>query len=328
MNLITGATGHVGNVLTRELLARQEKVRALVLPGEDCSAIEGLPIEKIEGNVLVPSSLDKAMKQVETVYHLAGIISIMPGANEVMRRVNVIGTINVARAARKSHVRRMVYTSSIHALRRLPHGTCIDEKAGFDPHNPAGEYDRTKALASLALLKEAQKGLDTVLICPTGVLGPHDYRVSEVGHLIRSWMKRRPHVFVDGKFDWVDVRDLAQGLVLAAEKGKASEVYILGGKQVHLHKILSLVSESRGAYTSSFCIPMNLALFFSPFTEFVAKVSKSKPQFTSYSLETIRSNSKISSEKARRELGYTTRPFEETVNDTVKWWQTYKEARY
>lgn len=147
-----------------------------------------------------------------------------------------------------------------------------------------------------------------------------------MGHLIRSWMKNRPHVFVDGWFDWVDARDIAQGLILAAKKGKKGETYILGGEKVHLAELLSLVRRSSGARTPAIRIPTGLALFFSPLTAFFARLTGTKPQFTSYSLETVRSNSSISCGKARRELGYAPRPIAETVGDTVAWWLAYESA--
>jgi dihydroflavonol-4-reductase len=321
MNLVTGGTGHIGSTLVRELLSRGEKVRVLILPGEDCSGIEGLPVERIEGNVLDPLSLAAAMADVSTVYHLAGVISIMPGRNEMMRAVNVRGTINVARAAREAGVRRLVHTSSIHALGRPPHGTPITEDTGFDPENPAGEYDRTKAEATLAVLSEVEKGLDAVLVCPTGVIGPFDFRESEMGHLIRSWMKNRPHVFVDGWFDWVDARDLCRGMILAAEKGRKGEAYILAGERVHLAELLKLVQDSSGVRTPAVRIPTFAALCAAPFTALYSRLTRTRPTFTSYSLETIRSNSLISHEKAVRELGYATRPIAETVRDTVSWWR-------
>jgi dihydroflavonol-4-reductase len=327
MTLVTGATGHIGSVLVRELLSLGERVRALILPGEDCSGMEDLDIERVEGNVLDPVSLAYAMRGVDTVYHLAGIISIMPGKNEVMRTVNVDGTVNVARAAREAGVRRMVYTSSIHALGRPPHGTLIDESIGFDPGNPAGEYDRTKAEASIALLKEVESGLDAVLVCPTGVIGPYDFRRSEMGHLIRSWMKNRPHVFVDGWFDWVDARDIARGLILARRNGKKGEAYILGGQRVHLAELLGMVQSECGMRAPVARIPTGLALFFAPLAALFSRLTGSKPQFTTYSLETVRSNSVISFEKARRELGYSPRPFAETLRDTVMWWRCHERAQ-
>jgi len=163
--LVTGATGHIGNVLIRELLVRGQKVRAMVMPGEDLEPLNGLDVEVVAANVLDPAALQKAMRGVRIVYHLAGIISIMPGDYEKMRAVNVAGTQNVIEAARRMHVRRLVYTSSIHALKRIPEGTVIDETVSFDPQNRMGDYDRTKAEASLAVLAAVKQGLDAVIVC-------------------------------------------------------------------------------------------------------------------------------------------------------------------
>ncbi len=320
MILVTGATGHIGSTLVRDLLSGGEKVRALILPGEDCTGIEGLDVERAEGNVLDPQSLSSAMAGVDTVYHLAGIISIMPGRNDMMRAVNVRGTINVARAAREAGVRRMVHTSSIHALGRPPHGTPISEETGIDPENPAGEYDRTKAEATLAVLAEVEKGLDAVVVCPTGVIGPHDFRESELGHLIKAWMKRRPHVFVDGWFDWVDVRDVSRGMILAARNGRAGEVYIIGGERVHIGEVLEMVRDSSGVRTPGICLPFFMAACAAPLTALFSRLTRTKPTFTSYSLETIKSNSLISHAKAGRDLGYSPRPLAATIRDTVSWW--------
>ena len=211
MILVTGATGHVGNVLVRELVRMNKKVRALLLPGEDRGPIRNLDMEIVEGDVLDIETLKEACRGVDTVYHLAGVISILPGVNETMWRVNVEGTRNIIDAAVHSGVKRLVYTSSIHALKRVPHGVVIDERLPFDPESPAGEYDRTKAAASVAVLEAVrERGLDAVIVCPTGIIGPYDYRRSEMGSLISSWMSKGMHFLIDGSFDFVDVRDVAK----------------------------------------------------------------------------------------------------------------------
>jgi dihydroflavonol-4-reductase len=188
MELVTGATGHIGNVLVRELGAQGRAVRALVLPKENTRSLAGLPIEIVEGNVLDMDSLRCAMQDVTCVYHLAGMITIMPGKNEQVRRVNVEGTRNIIQLMRELQIRRLVYTSSIHALKRVPQGILMDENLPFDPDNPVGAYDRSKAEASLLIQQAVRDGLDAVLVCPTGVIGPHDYLGSEMGVLIHSWM--------------------------------------------------------------------------------------------------------------------------------------------
>ena len=319
MNLVTGATGHIGNVLIRQLLERGEKVRALIWRGEDTSSIEGLPVEKVEGDVLDPASLDAALNGVETVYHLAGIISIMPGKSPFVWRVNVEGTRNVLEAARRARVRRLVYTSSIHAIHRVPHGVEMDESLGFDANNPYGEYDRSKATASLEVQNAAQTDLDAVIVCPTGVIGPYDFRGSEMGEVIRGAAFAKPMFYVKGAYDFVDVRDVADGLMLAAEKGRRGEAYILGGHQISVRYLIESVREVTGKAFASVKIPFSLAEFAARFTPWYYQRTKAKPRFTPYSLEVLQSNSDISHKKAEHELGFRPRPIFESIADTVRW---------
>jgi len=257
------------------------------------------------------------------VYHLAGMISIRRGDEELVRRVNVDGTRNVIAAARTAGVRRLVYTSSIHALERPPHGVPIDERLAFDPGNPAGEYDRSKAAASVEVLRAVERGLDAVIVCPTGIIGPHDYRISEVGHMVLSWLKPRPHMMIRGHFDFVDVRDVARGLILAANKGRRGEVYILSGERMGIGRILQHVVESAGKRVRAIYVPGRLVLLWARATAPILRLFGATPRFTPYALETVLGNSDISSAKARRELGYTSTPLSRTIADTVAWWQDH-----
>lgn len=321
MVVVTGATGHVGNALVRLLRERGEQVRAMAMPGEDTKSIEGLGVEIVRADVRDIASLRPAIRGADVLYHLAGIIAIRPGAEELMRSVNVTGTVNVARVARELGVRRMVHVSSIHALGRPPLGVTIDETVGFEPDNPAGEYDRTKAQASVALLEEVRLGLDAVIVCPTGIVGPDDYRESEVGQLLRGWLRRHPHLVVRGGFDWVDVRDVVRGMVLAAERGRRGEAYILSGTRVTVKRLYQLVRREAGHHAPSISIPFRLALWAAPLTVWLSGLLGKRAKYTVYSLETVASNSVVTCAKARRELGYVPRALEETVADTVAWWR-------
>jgi len=319
MNLVTGATGHIGNVLVRKLLERGEKVRALIWRGEDTTPLEKLEVETVEGDVLDPQSLEPAFEGVEKVFHLAGIISILPGRNPFVWRVNVEGTCNVLRAARQAGVRRLVYTSSIHALKRIPQGVEMDESLGFDPNNPYGEYDRSKAAASLEVQSAAQADLDAVIVCPTGVIGPYDFRGSELGEVIRSAAEAKPMFYVEGAYDFVDVRDVAEALIAAAQQGRRGESYILGGHKISVRYLLETVREVTGKTFASIKIPFSLAKFAARFTPWYYQKTKARPRFTPYSLEVLQSNADISHKKAERELGYRSRPIIETIADTVRW---------
>lgn len=327
MILVTGAAGHVGNVLVRELIQQGEQVRALVLPGEDCTSLEGLPVEKVEGNVLDPLSLASAFAGVDVVYHLAGIIAIMPGQDDLMRRVNIEGTRNVIRAALAAGTRRMVYTSSIHALQRPPEGTTIDESLLFDVSNPAGEYDRSKAAASLEVVKAVvENDLDAVIVCPTGIIGPYDYRRSETGDLIRSWLRGKINWMVEGFFDFVDVRDVARGHVLACQKGRRGATYILGGERVSLEWMWSIVRQAAGIPGRLIRVPTSLARVGAAFAPLYYRLANTPPKFTSYALETVHSNSQISHARAAQELGYAPRSLAQTLADTVAWWRSHTLA--
>lgn len=320
MNLVTGAAGHLGNVLVRELLARGERVRVLILPGEDTSSLADLPVERIEGNVLELDSLRAVMQDVDVVFHLAALVSITEDKAHLLQAVNVDGTRNVIEAAKETAVRKLIYTSSIHALERPPLGVSITEQLAFDPHNPAGQYDRTKAQASLLVQQAAREGLDTCILCPTGVTGPYDYRRSEVGELILSFMQKRVSFLVEGAFDFVDVRDVALGQILARDFAKPGETYILGGERIELTLLHDLVKKVTGKETKVISFPLPIALIVAPMAELYYKFTKTRPRFTRYSIETVISNSDICSDKAKSELGYQPRSLVSSIADTVRWW--------
>jgi dihydroflavonol-4-reductase len=320
MILVTGATGHIGNVLVRKLLAQGEKVRALIWRGEDTAPLEGLAVEQVQGDVLDAASLVPAMQGVETVYHLAGIISIMPGKNPLVWKVNVEGTRNVLEAALKAGVRRLVYTSSIHAIARAPKGTTMDESLGYDQNNPYGEYDRSKAAASLEVQKAAARGLNAVIVCPTGVIGPYDFRGSEMGEVIRNACEAHTMLYVEGAYDFVDVRDVVDGMIAAGKRGRKGESYILSGQKLSVRYLLETVREVTGKAFARIKIPFSLAEWAARYTVWYYESTKSKPRFTPYSLEVLQSNSNISFKKALTELGYKPRPLYESITDTVRWY--------
>jgi len=327
MWLVTGATGHIGNVLVRELLARGEKVRALILPNESRTPLNGLDVEAVEGDVLDLDSVFRSLRGVRSIFHLAGVISIMPGANPLVRRVNVEGTRNLLRAAKEADIQKFVYTSSIHAIQRAEQGV-IDESLPYDMDNPYGIYDRSKAEATLEVQKAAQAGLEAVIACPTGVIGPYDFRGSMMGDVIRSAAEQKPTLYVDGAYDFVDVRDVVHGLIAAAKKGGRGESYILSGQRITVRYLLETVREITGQHFFQMKIPFDLAKFAAHFTPWYYRMAKSTPRFTPYSLEVLQSNSYISHAKATRELGYRPRPLTESIADAVQWFLETRHLKF
>ena len=323
MVIVTGATGHIGNVLVRELLARGVDVRALVLPDDDKRPLAGLDVETIHGDVTDPVSLKSAFAGAELVFHLAGIVTIMPGMASVLERVNVGGMRNVIAACRTSGVRQLVYTSSIHAIAEPPHGTVIDESQPFDPDRVLGDYARSKARATLLLLNEVRKGgLDAIICCPTGVIGPWDYGISNIGQLILDFASGHLKSYVSGAYDFVDVRDVARGLILAADKGQPGCHYIFSGAQVQVPELMEELARDIGYPAPSYQIPTVIARTAGILASVYYRLLRRKPVFTAYSIDVLRSNSLVSSARAREELGFTSRPWQESIRDHVEWFRT------
>ena len=286
MQLVTGATGHIGNVLVRDLLERGERPRALVRPGKVPVALQGLDVEIVPGDVLDGDSLIRAMDGVDIVYHLAAKISLASGLDPETQRVNLEGTRNVIAAVRTAGVRRLVYTSSIYAL-QVPETGVVDENLPFDPQQAYGPYDRSKAAASLEVQKAAASGLEAVIVCPTAVAGPYDFQFSETGRGILYNLPPGIKFYVDGAYDFVDVRDVAHGLALAAEKGRGGETYILGGDRLTVREVSECIWEAAGGWHAGFWL-----------TDWAADLAAGilpwlvdDPLVTPYSLAAVRSNS-------------------------------------
>jgi dihydroflavonol-4-reductase len=321
MIVITGATGHLGNVLVRKLISMNKKVRALILPGEDVASLEGLKVEKVEGDVRVPGSLRRAFEGAGIVYHCAGIISILPGQQRQLYQVNVLGTRNVVDICLETKVKRLVYTSSIHALSEPAPGIVFDESREFDPENVLGEYSKSKTLGTLEVIKGIKKGLDAVILCPSGIIGPYDYRVSEMGKLIVDFVEGKVKAYVDGAYDFVDVRDVAEGLLLACEKGKKGGCYILSGQQISVRQLFNFLEGITGVKAPSLKLPHQLARVTGFFNVLYCNLMKIKPLFTPFSIDVLASNSLVSCQKAQDELGYSSRSIYESIKDTVRWFR-------
>jgi len=320
MILVTGATGHIGNVLVRQLLERGRGVRALVRPGTRPLALEGLDVNLVPGDVLERDSLVRAMTGVDLVYHLAARISLLPGPDPETERVNLDGTRNVLAAIRQAGVRRLVYASSIYAM-RIPAAGTVDESCPFDPLHARGAYDRSKAAASLEVQKVAAEGLEAVIVCPTAVTGPYDFHGSEAGRGIRYNMAPGLKFTVDGAYDFVDVRDVAAGFIQAGERGQPGRTYILGGERLTVREVAQTVWEAADCPSPSVEIPLWLAYLAAGLLQPIADFLGFEPLVTRYSLDAVSSNSHISHARAAQELGYRPRPAREAIVAAVGWFQ-------
>ena len=321
MILVTGAAGHIGNVLVRELMRRGYSVRALVLPGEDRSPLVDSKPEIVEGNILDYPVLLAAMTGVDVVFHLASLVALVPEQYELMQKVNIEGTANVIKACLECGVKRLIYTSSVHAFGHPDKNMVINESLPFDTEIVGGGYDQTKAKASKLVVEAARAGLNAVLLAPTGVIGPYDFKRSEMGEMTNYWMKSSPTFSLDGAFDFVDVRDVVDAHIAAMEKGEAGETFLLPGHHVSVREYRKLVQDACSVCGREIYVPMKLARIFTPLAEWFYRISKTRPQFTRYSIDTLMSNSVVSGKKAVEVLDYKVRPIFETVQDSVRWWE-------
>jgi dihydroflavonol-4-reductase len=319
-SVVTGAGGHVGGNLVRALLEEGRAVRAVVR--QDTRPVDGLPVEVVRADVLDPASLGRAFEGAKTVFHLAARISITGPQGGLVERTNVEGPRNVAAACLEAGVERLVHFSSIHAFCAFPADGIIDESRGQAPPDHHMVYDRTKAAGEREILAAVGRGLDAVIVNPTSIVGPHDYKPSRVGKVVLDLATRRLPALVDGGFNWVDVRDVAKGAIAASKLGRTGERYLLGGQWLSVAGLAGLVERASGARPPVFTSPMWLARVGAPFMTAWSKLTGTEPLYTGDALYALRHHRHISHEKAARELGYAPRPLPETIADTVAWFKT------
>jgi dihydroflavonol-4-reductase len=214
-----------------------------------------------------------------------------------------------------------VHVSSVHAFKTLPHGTVVDESTPLALDAPTGSYNRTKAEGTLRMLETVEQGLDAVIVCPTGIIGPYDYLQSEMGATLQDFTQRKVHVLVKGAYDFVDVRDVVAGLQHAGDHGKTGELYILSGHKVTLTHLRRSVQNLVGTQTPVLFMPFGLARAAARMLEYVYKWTGQTPRFTTYSLDTVQENALFSHNKATRTFNYRPRPLDETLRDTLAWRQ-------
>lgn len=316
--VVTGASGHVGANLVRELVARGESVRALV--HRSSASLAALGVEQVAGSVTDPASLASAFTGATRVYHLAGVISLEGDPDGRVWQVNVDGTANVARACHEAGVGRLIHVSSVHAFDQRPLDRTLDEtrpQIADSSHHSA--YDRSKAASERAVREAIDRGLDAVIVNPTGIMGHVDHGPSRLGQLLLDLAGRKLPALLDGGFDFVDVRDVVAGTIAAGDRGQTGANYILGNSWYALWELAALASSVTGVPGPRLVTPVWTARLGVPIAKVLAKVGNKPPAMTHESLDVLISNRSISSDKAKRELDYRPRPLAETVRDAYRW---------
>lgn len=318
MNIaVTGASGHVGNVLCRELIKIGHKVKVLV--HEDENDLMHIGVEMIRGDLLEKDSLINLCEGSDVVFHLAAKISIDEKEKDLVYRTNVTGTKNLLEAALKSQTSKFIHFSTIHALDPFPLDQELNETRSFIEHTHM-IYEQSKTEGEKLVMETAEKGLNATIITPTAIIGPYDFKPSYLGQaLIKMYTNSLP-MLVPGGYNWVDVRDVVTCAIATVEKGKKGERYIASGHYLSLKELSIMISKVTGQKTPTFTGPAILANVGLPFISLYARLKNEDPLYTSNSLEILKnSNRFISHAKASSQLNYHPRPMEITLKDTFDW---------
>ena len=325
--IVTGANGHLGSALVRLLKSRKEEVRGLVLAGEK---VHDSPLVRyFAGDVTRKESLRPLFEDLGDreayVIHTAGIVDISGEVTKALWQVNVEGTKNVLELCREYGVKRLVYVSSVHAIPELKEPLVQREVRDFSAGAVEGGYAKTKAEATREVLRAAGQGLDAVVVHPSGILGPYDSAANHIVQLVWDYMRGRLPACVKGGYDFVDVRDVARGCLLAARKGRAGECCILSNARYEIGDLLKMVRQLYGGRRLC-ALPAWAARAAVPVLKLYARTKGQRPLFTRYSLYALGSNSRFSHDKATAELGYRPREMSVTLRDTVEWLLAHPRA--
>ena len=320
--IITGVGGHVGNNIAKLLLDRGEQVRGLALENEDVTMLYGTGVSIVRGDVRNMETMEPLFYGVEPdcdviFIHTAGLVSISSHNLKPVEEVNVGGTKNVIALCREHNVKKLVYISTVHAIPEQPQGVTMTEVNAFSPDSVEGAYAKSKAAATQLVLDAAKSGLDATVVHPSGIIGPNDYGKGHMTQLIESYLNGSLTACVEGGYDFVDVRDVAEGTIEAAEHGRSGECYILSGQYVRVSDLLNRLHEITGRRAVSTVLPMWFARLTAPLAELFYRIRGEAPLYTRYSLFTLTSNAAFSCAKARRDLGYHVRDLNATLRDTV-----------
>ncbi|MFH5835205.1 NAD-dependent epimerase/dehydratase family protein [Proteiniclasticum sp. C24MP] len=319
--IVTGASGHLGNVLVRRLVEQNHLVWVFLLDGEK-NVVEG--VERVyHGDVRNKESMkpvfEDAKEHEVNFIHCAGIVSIKSEYSKLLHDVNVGGTKNVADLCLEYKIHKLVYISSVHAIPDNTHGEVIREIRTFDPQAVTGHYGKTKAEATQYVLDAGERGLSVNVIHPSGIIGPYDFGRGHTTTLITDYCRGKLVAAMAGGFDFVDVRDVAEGIISCAQKGEPGACYLLSNRYYTVKELLDMLSEITGRKKITSYLPLWFVRLTAPLAELYYRILKQPPLYTRFSIFTLSTNNLYSSEKAMNELGYKTREMNETLKDTYDW---------
>ncbi|MEJ2084128.1 MAG: NAD-dependent epimerase/dehydratase family protein [Acidobacteriota bacterium] len=327
--LLTGATGFVGGHVLRLLVAAGAEVRCLVRSGSSTANLEGLDTESVEGDLRDAASVRKAVSGCEVIFHCAADYRLYARASRELYDTNVEGTRNVLRAAAETGVAKVVYTSSVGALGLHADGTPADEETPVGLADMVGHYKKSKYLAERVADQWADKGLHVVIVNPSTPIGERDAKPTATGKMIVDFLNRRVPAYVDTGLNLIDVRDVAEGHLLAVEKGRAGRKYILGHENLSLHEIYLALSKIADLPAPRVKVPHWLPLGYAAVETSVARISGREPRVPLEAVRLSRHKMYFDSSRAVKELGLPQSPITGALSRAVRWYHDngYVEAR-
>lgn len=326
--LVTGATGFLGRVVAEELVRRKAQVHALVLHDDPYINLLPKKVHTVIGDVCAENSLTDFFADADSrtcVIHCAGIVSVASRPGPRLYQVNVGGTWKVLRQCMEHDVGKMVYVSSVHAIPEKPKGCVITESADFSPGLVDGDYAKSKAAATELVFDAAERGLNAGIVFPSGIIGPGDVQGGSFTSMVRSFLAGRLPFAVRGGYDFVDVRDVAKGILACSESGEPGKGYILSGHYITIRKMLQLVGKAAKLKYRPVCLPLGLARLAAPYCERRSLKDRKPLFFTPYSVTVLASNGQFSHAAASERFAYQPRPMGETLRDMAVWLMARKE---
>ncbi len=317
---LTGAAGHLGAALLQELCSRNYSVKALVRD-QDIRSCKNFPVEIVYGDLMDHGILTSLFKDCDAVIHCAAIISVNGDPDGMVRKVNVLGTQMVLDLANSAGIKRCIHISSIHAYQQQPTFETLDEQRSFVDEK-AFAYDQSKLKGQKLALEANETGMEVIVINPTSIIGPSDFKPSLMGKVIIDLYKGRLPFIFDGGFDFCDDRDVANAIANSLTMGRPGESYILGGKWHSLKQLTQFLSTASSKKINPIALSLLTAKIGLPVIKLLSIIKKQDPLYTIEALEALfYGNRCITSEKAKLELNYSIRPFEETIYDTFYWFK-------
>ena len=319
--LLTGASGFVGSAVARRLREAGFPVRALVRTTSPVAHLADLGLEFVTGDLRQPESVRRAMSGVRHLFHVAADYRLWARDPDELTQTNVAGTRLLMQEAIREGVERVVYTSSVATLAARTDGVSADETMPLTEEKAIGVYKRSKVAAERAVEALIAEGLPAVIVNPSTPLGPRDVKPTPTGRIIVEAASGRMPAFVDTGLNMVHVDDVAEGHVLAFQRGRIGERYVLGGQNATLAEILATVAGAVGRRPPRIRIPRQALMPFAHVTEAVARVTGREPMLTRDGLRMSKNKMFFSSAKAEAELGYRARPYREGIIDAIEWFR-------